>query len=151
MASSERSARRENELVTMTARQAAFADWMTDVLVYIVVLNLFVEYAPAVIIESFSMSILTAVLMKLMLDVITRFEHRIVGFFRSKEGALFQVLGTVAFFTILAAGKLLILEVVDLVFGDAVELGHFVEVLVLILAMMATREIVQRIYVRLGR
>lgn len=151
MAVPDKEARSTGDTVTMTARQAAFADWMTDVLVYIVVLNLFVEYAPAVIIESFSLSILTAVLMKLMLDVITKFEHRIVGFFRSKEGAFFQVMGTVAFFTILAAGKLLILEVINLVFGDEVQLGHFIEVLVLIVAMMIARESVQRIYVRLGQ
>jgi hypothetical protein len=136
--------------ITMTRRQAAFADWVTDVFVYIVVINLFVEYAPAVIIESFSLSILTAILMKLMLDAITRFEHRIVGFFRSKEGVFFQVMGTLAFFTILAAGKLLILEVVNIVFGDEVQLGHFVEVLVLIVAMMVARELVQRVYKRLG-
>lgn len=137
--------------VTVTRRQVAFADWMTDVLVYIVVINLFVEYAPAVIIESFSLSILTAVLMKLMLDLITRFEHRIVGYFRSKEGAFFQLLGTVSFFAILVAGKLLILEAIDLIFGDEVQLGHFVEVLVLILAMIIARELVQRIYLRLGQ
>lgn len=151
MAAPDNEASTTPDTITMTARQAAFADWMTDVLVYIVVLNLFVEYAPAVIIESFSLSILTAVLMKLMLDVITKFEHRIVGFFRAKEGAFFQVMGTVAFFTILAAGKLLILEVINLVFGEEVQLGHFIEVLVLILAMMIARELVQRIYVRLGQ
>ena len=150
MTEPEDAVRPDHGTLTMTRRQAEFADWTTDVLVYIVVINLFVEYAPAVIIESFSLSILTAILMKLMLDVITRFEHRIVGFFRSKEGAFFQVLGTVAFFAILVAGKLLILEVINLVFGDKVELGHFVEVLVLILAMILARELVQRIYLRLG-
>lgn len=150
MTDPERAAHPEEAESVMTRRQAAFADWVTDVFVYIVVINLFVEYAPAVIIESFSVSILTAVLMKFMLDAITRFERRIVGFFRSKEGLFFQVTGTVAFFTILAAGKLLILEVVNIVFGDEVELGYFVEVLVLIVAMIVARELVQRIYERLG-
>ena len=51
---------------------------------------------------------------------------------------------------ILVAGKLLILEVVNWVFGDEVNLGHFFEVLVLIVAMIVAREVVQRIYERLG-
>jgi hypothetical protein len=37
---------------------------LPDVLVYIVVLNLFVEWAPAVVIESFTVSILTAIALK---------------------------------------------------------------------------------------
>jgi hypothetical protein len=41
--------------------QARFVSWVADVLVYIVVLNLFVEWAPAVIVESFTFSILMIV------------------------------------------------------------------------------------------
>jgi hypothetical protein len=44
----------------------------------------------------------------------------------------------------------LILEVVDLVFGDHVELGKFVNVLSLVIALMVAREAVQRIYIALG-
>jgi hypothetical protein len=47
--------------------------------------------------------------------------------------------------------KFVILEIVDIVFGDHVELGGFVTVLTLVLVMMITREIVQRIYLGLGR
>jgi hypothetical protein len=37
---------------------------VVDVFVYVVVLNLFIEYFPAVISESFTLSLLTAVLLK---------------------------------------------------------------------------------------
>lgn len=37
---------------------------VVDVFVYIVVLNLAIEYVPSVISESFSLSILTAILLK---------------------------------------------------------------------------------------
>ena len=46
--------------------------------------------------------------------------------------------------------KLLILEVVDLVFGDHVELGHFIEVVSLILGMLIARQLGTWIYRRLG-
>lgn len=52
--------------------------------------------------------------------------------------------------TLLVLGKLLILEVVNLVFGDRAELGHFVIVLVLILTMIITRAVAVWIYTRPG-
>ena len=47
-------------------------------------------------------------------------------------------------------GKLVILEVVDLVFGDHVELGHFIEVVALVLALMITRRLFGVLFQRLG-
>ena len=59
-----------NDGNSVTRRQAVFASWMTDVLVYVVVLNLFVEYVPTVITESFTISIFTAVVLKFLIDAI---------------------------------------------------------------------------------
>ena len=42
---------------------------VVDVFVYVVVLNLFVEYLPVVISETFTLSLLTAVLLKGVLEV----------------------------------------------------------------------------------
>jgi hypothetical protein len=51
---------------------------------------------------------------------------------------------------ILFLSKFLILEVVDLVFGEHVELGKFLDVIVLVIALMVAREVFQRIYISLG-
>ena len=61
-----------------------------------------------------------------------------------------KVLGFASVFSILFFGKLLILEVVNIVFGDEVDLGHFVEIAVLIVAMIVARGAMQWIYDRLG-
>ena len=63
---------------------------------------------------------------------------------------MFRILGYVTAFLILFASKFIILEIVDFVFGDQVELGHLLDVLVLIIAMIAARSIVGRIYEALG-
>jgi hypothetical protein len=136
--------------VTLTQAQMRFTDWTADVLVYIVVLNLFVEYVDEVIIDSFTISILTAVLLKLMLDLILGLEHRVRHWFAQKEGTAWRVLGAVTVFTILFTSKLLILEVVNIVFGDHVELGHFVEVIALIVSMIVARKLVNWTFQRLG-
>lgn len=136
--------------IKITVAQERFASWMTDVLVYTVVLNLFVEYADAIVIDSFTISILTAVLLKALLDVIGGLEHRVAAYFKAREGTLNKVLGAVSVFGILFISKFVILEVVNVVFGDHVDLGHFIDIILLIVAMIAARLIVRQIYVRLG-
>jgi hypothetical protein len=44
----------------------------------------------------------------------------------------------------------LILEVVDIVFGERVELGKFLDVIVLVIALTVSREVFQRIYLAFG-
>lgn len=136
--------------VTITKKQSIYLSWTSDVLIYTVVLNLFVEYANAVIIESFTMSILTAILLKLLLDFVMGFEHRVHHFFEQREGAIYRVLGTVSLVAILFVGKLFILEAVNFVFGDEVQLGHLVEVMALVLALMITQRVFHGFYVWLG-
>jgi hypothetical protein len=136
--------------IVITDRQQRFASWSADVLIYIVVLNLFVEFVDAIVIDSFWISILTAVLLKGLLDVVVGLEHRVKGFFEQRGGTASRVSGLVAQFLILFTSKFIILEIVNLVFGDHVQLGHFVDVLVLIIAMMAARAIFKRIYMSLG-
>jgi hypothetical protein len=137
--------------IAVTPAQLRFASWMTDVLVYIVVLNLFVEHASAVVIDSFSISILTAILLKLMLDALVGVEHRVSSYFAGKQGRVFRVLGPLSTFSILFFSKFLILEVVNFVFGDHVALGHFVEIAAIVITMIAASRILRAMYVRLGR
>lgn len=136
--------------VTITRNQQRFASWMTDVLVYIVVLNLFVEFVDAVVIDSFWISILTAVLLKLILDVLAGVEHRVSHYFKERGGVVSRILGIVSTFLILFLSKFAILEIVDIVFGDHVDLGHFIEIVGLIVSMIGAKLIFHRIYDSLG-
>ena len=133
-----------------TRRQLIFFSWTKDVLIYVVVLNLFVEYVGKVVIDSFTISILTAILLKALLDVILGLEHRVAHFFEARPGKLSKFLRIMSTWVILFLSKFLILEVVDFVFGDHVELGKFVQVLSLVIALMVAREVFQRIYMALG-
>ena len=53
-------------------------------------------------------------------------------------------------FAILFLSKFLIIEVTHLVFGEQVKLGGFIEVVVLIIALIAARAAVGVVYRRLG-
>ncbi len=135
---------------TVTPMQARYASWTADVLVYTIVLNLFVEYTRAIVVESFTISILTAILLKAILDLLGGLEHRVSAFWKQRDGGAARVLGALSVFAILFGGKFVILEVVDVVFGDLVELGHFIEVSVLVIAMLVSRVTMDWVYQQLG-
>lgn len=140
----------EKPIITITSEQRRFASVMTDVLVYTIVLNLFVEHAESVVIDSFTISIFTAVLLKLLLDVIVAFEHRISAFFGRIEATWAKVMNFLAVWAVLFGSKFVILEVVDLVFGEHVELGGFLMVIAIVVTMMVARALVSRLYLALG-
>jgi len=137
--------------IGMTRAQQRFASWMTDILVYVVVLNLFVEFFPTVIAESFTLTILTAVLLKGMLVAIGGLEHRVSEYFGRREGAVWKVVRILSVWAILFASKFVIIEVVGFVFGGYVQLGHFVEVIALVVALLVAGQSVKAVYRRLGK
>ena len=124
----------------VTRGQALFASWATDVLVFIVVLELFVQYRPAVITESFTISIFTAVVLKLLIDAISRLEHRVGEWFEQREALVWRVLRVVTLLAILFVSKFAVIEVINLFFGDRVTLGGFIDVALLVLTMIAAHQ-----------
>ena len=141
---------RPTTVVTVTCSQGFFISWTKDVLIYIIVLNLFVEYNSKIVIDSFTISIFTAILLKILLEIILKLEHKVADFFKAWPGTLSNVLGILVVWLILFGSKFLILEVVDLIFGEHVELGKFLDVIVLVIALMVAREVFQWIYLSLG-
>ena len=132
--------------VTVTPAQERFTSWARDVLVYTAVLNLFVEYVDAIVIDSFTISLFTAAVLKVLLDVLTLVEHRVSHFFSK----IHKILGLLSMWVVLFLSKFVILEVIDIIFGDHVELGKFLDVVVLVLSLMIARALVLKAYDALG-
>jgi hypothetical protein len=133
------------------ARQRAFASWATDILLYIVVLNLYVEYSAAKVIDSFTISVLTAVLLKILLAIIMVGKSAVWRWAKSKESRVHTFVGILGVWAIAFSSKFVILEAVNLVFSDYVTFGGFGEVMLLVACMIVARELVERIYLWLGR
>lgn len=145
-----RSQPRPGERLTISPAQGRFISWVSEVLVDIVVLNLFVEFVHTIVIDSFYISILTAVLLKLMVDAVKGLEHAVSANLAAREGAVWKLVRYVAVWLILFASKFVMLEAVNFVFGDHVELGSFIEVVALIVTMLAANATLLAIYRRLG-
>lgn len=118
---------------------------IVDVFVYVVVLNLAIEYLPAVISEGFTLSLLTAVLLKVALEVVVVLKGRIVGGFHAAESVWGRVTAGLLLWLVAAGSKIVVLEMVDVVFGDAVSLGGFVSVTLLVITLLASRAGVRRL------
>jgi hypothetical protein len=116
-----------------------------DLFVYVVVLNLAIEYIPSVISESFTLSLLTAALLKIALELVILLKGKLLTRLRAADTRRTKLLAAVSLWVVAAGSKLVVLELVDLVFGDAVSLGGFIQVTLLVLALLASRSAVRRL------
>jgi hypothetical protein len=121
---------------------------VVDVFVYVVVLNLFVEYLPQVLSETFTLSLLTAVLLKGVLEIVVAAKNRVKARFREASTPTGKVVAAVLLWVVLFGSKFLVLEAVALVFGDRVSLGGFFSVTLLILALLLSRAAIRRLLQR---
>jgi len=125
--------------------QPRIAAAVVDVFVYVVVLNLFVEYLPQVISETFTLSLLTAILLKGVLEIVVAAKNRVKARFRQASTPIGKVVAAVLLWVVLFGSKFLVLEVVALVFRDRVSLGGFFSVTALILVLLVSRAVVRRL------
>lgn len=118
---------------------------IVDVFVYVVVLNLAIQYVPSVISESFTLSLLTAALLKVALEVVILLKGRIVARLRAADTRRAKLGAAVSLWVVAAGSKLVVLGLVDVVFGDAVSLGGFISVTLLVVALLGSRAAVRRV------
>jgi hypothetical protein len=116
-----------------------------DVFVYVVILNLAIEYLPSVISEGFTLSLLTAALLKVALELVTVLKSRILARLRAADTRRAKLGAAASLWVVAAGSKLVVLELVDLVFGDAVSLGGFISVTLLVLALLVSRAAVRSV------
>ena len=122
---------------------------MIGVLVDIVVLNLFVEFVDNVVIDSFAVTILTAFVIRLLLQATLALEHRSAEPCDALRGLLDRVLRVGSAWLIMFASEFTILEVIDVIFDEHTELGEFLVVLGLAAAMIVAEKTMRLVYNRL--
>jgi hypothetical protein len=111
----------------------------------VVVLNLAIEYLPSVISEGFTLSLLTAILLKLTLEVVIVLKTKVLDGLRAATTRRAQVAAALSLWVVAAGSKLVVLGLVDVVFGDAVSLGGFLPVTLLVVALLVSRVAVRRL------
>lgn len=130
-------------------RQRLFVRYFTAILIDLVVLNLFVEYWDHVSIDSFTTSLLAAIVLQVLLKLTIAVEHRVAAFFKSRPGGLMTFLRFFCAWLVLFGSKFVILEAITMAFGDEVRFsGAFhgiVALIVVIIAMLVAEEAIVRL------
>ena len=137
-----------------TDSQRLFVRYFTAVLIDLLVLNLFVEYSSKVSVDSFTTSLLAAVLLQILLKVTIAIEHRVGAYFKAKPGRLMTFLRYFCAWLVLFGSKFVILEALATIFGKNVHftgiLHGIIPLIIVLLTMLAVEELVVRIYRRLS-
>jgi len=112
---------------------------VVDLFVYVVVLNLATEHVPAILSEGFTLSLLTAVLLKLTLEVVISAKAVVLARLRAATTTPGKVALGVTLWGLAVGSKVVVLWLIDLAFGDAVSLGGFVSVTALVMVLLLSR------------
>ena len=131
-----------------------FVRYFTAILIDLVVLNLFVEYSKHVTIDSFTISLLAALLLQILLKLTIAVEHRVAAFFAAKQGGFAKFMRYFCAWIVLFGSKFVILEAIDVAFGDSVSftgpIHGLVILIVVLVTMVLAEEVIVRIYRRLA-
>ena len=137
-----------------TDSQRLFVRYFTAILIDLLVLNLFVEYSKKVSVDSFTTSLLAAVLLQILLKVTIAIEHRVGAYFKARPGGLMKFLRYFCAWLVLFGSKFVILEALSFAFGDKVRFeGRFhglLTLIVVVVVMLVAEEFIVRLYRRLG-
>ncbi len=130
--------------------QRLFVGYTLAVLVDLVVLNFFDEYWDFVNIESFTISLIAALLLQLLLKLSIGLEHKISEHFKSKPGTAPKVYRAITTYIILVGSKFVMLEAINLLFGDKVSFtgpwGGVVAFFAVVFTILIAEVIVSKIY-----
>jgi len=135
--------------------QRLFVRYLVAVLIDLAVLNLFDEFWELVTVEPFSVSVLAAILLQVLLKATLVLEHRVAGYFNKKSGGFARFMRFFTAWLILFGSKFVMLGAIDFAFGDDVlftgPLHGVVAFIVVVMVMLAAEEVAVRIYRRLGK
>ncbi|MEA3467457.1 MAG: hypothetical protein U9R57_04445 [Thermodesulfobacteriota bacterium] len=140
---------------TYNKRQLLYVRYFTAILIDLLVLNFFDEYWNNIVIESFTISVLIAILLQILLKFTIKIEHSVADYFKSKPGKLMKFMRYFSAWAILFVSKLVILEAVNMTFGDKVQFKGawhgVIAFIVVVMTMLIAELIASKINKKLGK
>lgn len=136
-------------------KQLLFLKYTLMVLIDLVVLGFFNQYWDLVFIETFTIAVLTAMLLQLLMQAAIKVEHMAADYlFGGKSGKDIKVMRGVSAWAIIFVSKLVILKALSLSFGDSVVFSGpvhgVVSFIVVVMAIIIAEQVVLWIYRSLG-
>jgi hypothetical protein len=137
-----------------SGKQRMFLRYYTGFLMDLVVLNLFAEYWNLVSVDTFTTSLLAALLLQVLLKATIVVEHKALDLFKGKTGGWNIFLKYFIAWLILFGSKFVILEALAQAFGTKVHFGGMwhgiITLIVVVVVMLIAEEVMVRVYRRLA-
>ncbi len=135
-------------------RQRAFFRYLTATLVDLAVLGLFAEYWEHVVVSSFTVMILAAVLLQALLKATIAVEHRVAAYYNAKPGGRNKFMRFFTAWLILFGSKFVILEALVFALGGRISFGGpfhgIVALIAVVVAMLVVEAVLVKVFRRLG-
>ena len=136
---------------TPSPRQRGFFRYLTATLLDLVVLGLFAEYWEHVVVGSFTVMLLAAVLLQVLLKLTIALEHRVAAHYNAKPGGFAKFMRYFTAWLILFGSKFAILEVLALALGDRLRFGGPLHGVVVLIAVVVAMLVVEAVLVKFYR
>ena len=134
-------------------KQRMFLRYFTGILIDLVVLNLFDEYSAKVFVDTFTTSVLAAIVLQILLKATIAVEHKVAQFWKARGTGFNTFMRYFCAWLVLFGSKFVILEAIAQLFGENVRFeGRFhglITLIVVVVVMLVVEELVVRFYRRL--
>ena len=111
--------RDETVSTTVSRKQFLFLRYFSLTLIDLTVLHLLAEYWDRITITSFGVSLFVAIVLQFLLKLTIYFDDRVGAYFKSKNSLKMQIFRILSAWAILFISKLIILEILHVIFDDA--------------------------------
>jgi hypothetical protein len=145
----------QNKLAAYNNRQQLFLKNTFLVLIDLTILGFFNQYWDLIFIETFTIALLTAMLLQFLMQVALKIEHRVADrLFGDKTDTRTKLMRAMSAWAIIFVSKLVILKAISFSFGDSVvfsgPIHGLVAFLTLVIVIIIAEQLVLWVYRSLG-
>lgn len=134
---------------TRSSKQQVFRDMVLGTLLYAVVLGFFNDYTNVLTTRSYSVTFACAFVLQVLTYVTLMLKGAVVHRHNQKVASS-KLLLVLSVWLILFLSKFVFLAVLDVIFGQDVEISGFVGLLAIIVCLTAVQYVVETVYKKLG-
>jgi len=136
---------------TPSPKQRVFLRYLTATLVDLLVLGLFAEFWSWVSVSSFTIMLVAAVVLQILLKITIVIEHKVAAFFNARPGGFNKFMRFFGAWVVLFGSKFVILEALALALGDRLRFGGPFHGIVALIAVVVVMLVVEAVLVKVYR
>lgn len=134
----------------LNSKQLLFQEIFIGTLIYAVVLGLFNDYTSIVYAKSFSTILFASFVLEILTHLAFRLKGQIIVWLKHRRGSMYRLLTFFCVWLILFLSKFLFIWVLDLLFGNYINIQGFFGILVVVLSVTIIHKLAYKTLSKLG-